>query len=320
MRILEPHECLPEGVRSIVTVGNFDGVHSGHRFLVEEVARRAAECHCASVLITFEPHPRLVLKPDQPFEQLTSFGEKMRLFGELPVDYVLCLPFTPEFSRMEPEAFVEKVLVGQLRTIGWVMGQGHGIGKDRAGENNVLQNILGKYHIVSFTANLLEQRTTIVSSTQIRLNIVNGRIDEAVGMLGHPYLISTRRIAGLKIGSQLGFPTLNFVRPPSQKVLPPPGVYAAEMEFKGLLQHGALYFGDCPTFSERPVHFEFHVLDTRGAFPDLGEDALIWIHRFIRHDRIFPAAAELVVQIEKDITTIRNFFNEERGHASNQGT
>ena len=320
MQILEAYENLPGEQNSVVVVGNFDGMHRGHRLLIDESARIAAQNHCKNVLVTFEPHPRLVLKPEVPFDQLTTFDEKIHLFSSLPIDYLVCLPFTPQFSRLSPEEFIETVLVRRLRAIGWVMGHGHGVGKDRSGDNKVLLNILSKYHITPFPAILVEQQQTVVSSTQIRVDVVNGRIDEAVAMLGHPYLISTTRIAGLKIGSQLGFPTLNFTRPPSRKVLPPPGVYAAELEFKGCLLQGALYFGDCPTFSDRTVHFEFHALDAGGVFPDLGEEARLWVHRFIRSDRTFPAAAELVVQIEEDITTIRTFFIEERGHATNQRT
>ena len=320
MRFLKPGDLLPEGTVSVASVGNFDGVHRGHRLLIDEVVRRARQRGCASVLVTFEPHPRRVLSPGMPLELLTTYDEKVRLIEGSEVDYLLCIPFTMEFSRRSPEDFIRSVMVRQLCAVEWVMGEDHGIGKGRSGEKNFLHTLLCKYHIIPLTADLLELRKTVVSSTQIRVNIVNGRIVEAVEMLGHPYLISTERIPGVKVGSQLGFPTLNFKRPPSQKVLPPPGVYAAELEFKGCIQRGALYFGDCPTFADRTIHFEFHALNNGETFPEPGEGAWLWLHRFIRKDRSFPTPGELVAQIVEDVKTIRKFFIEEKVNAINQGT
>jgi riboflavin kinase/FMN adenylyltransferase len=152
----------------------------------------------------------------------------------------------------------------------------------------------------------------VISSTQIRKFITEGHIVEAVEMLGHPYLISVERVQGLKIGSQIGFPTLNFKRPSSQKVIPPPGVYAAELSFEDSILSGALYFVDCPTFSQREVHFEFHALELRGKTPEPGETGHIWVRHFIRKDRPFSDPGELAVQIELDVNKIRQYFSEEK--------
>ncbi len=320
MRLLESDEKIPGSEGTVVSVGNFDGVHKGHCRLIKKVAELARKRGLLSALITFEPHPRCILDPDLPFEFLTTFDEKAHLIERLGIDYLLCVPFTLEFSRRSPENFIESVLVQQLHAVEWVMGAGHRVGKVQAGEKNFLHNVLSKYHIIPFTTDLLKQQNIIVSSTQIRVNIVNGCIADAVEMLGHPYLISTERIPGLKIGSQLGFPTLNFVRPPSQKVLPPAGVYAAELEYRGTLQPGALYYGDCPTFADRTTHFEFHALDGGGSFPDFNEGARLWLHKFLRNDRTFSTTAELAAQIDNDVKTIRKFFIEEKGNAINQRT
>ncbi|MBN1575432.1 MAG: riboflavin biosynthesis protein RibF [Chitinispirillaceae bacterium] len=318
MRLLQPGDRLGDGTTTVVSVGNFDGVHKGHRYLIDKVVQRAQKRGCMSVLVTFDPHPRLVLNPEMPFEILTTFDEKVRLIEPLNVDRLLCIPFTAAFSRLSPEDFIEKVMIQQIHAVEWVMGEDHGVGKDRSGEKNFLHNVMSKYHITPFIADLLEQQQRVVSSTQIRVNITDGRIVEAVEMLGHPYLISTERIPGVNIGSQLGFPTLNFIRPPSQKVLPPAGVYAAELEFKGLLQTGALYFGECPTFADRTTHFEFHAFDEGGTFPEYGEEARLRLHRFVRKDRAFPTTRELSAQIDDDVKTVRNFFMEEKGHAINK--
>lgn len=320
MRILDQHERLPETCRTIVTVGNFDGIHRGHRRLLDEIVSRARSKKIKSVVITFDPHTRQVLNPDQPFPLLTSFDEKAQLIGDAGIDYLMRIPFTPEFSRHPPEHFIKEVLHQQLHAVEWVMGEGHGIGRDRIGEKNFLHTVLSKYHITPFTEDLMTQSDIIISSTQIRTNIIQGCITEAISMLGHPYLIAAERVSGKKIGTQLGFPTLNFARPPSQKVLPPAGVYAAELEYDGCHWPGALYFGDCPTFADRNVHFEFHALVNDPRFPGVGSMGMLHLHTFVRKDRTFSTKEELAVQIEKDVITIKHFFNEERGHAINQGT
>lgn len=320
MQILEPNGLAPQTLGTVVTVGNFDGVHIGHRHLIDEVVSRAHNLGLASALVTFEPHPRSVLNGGQPFEQLTTFMEKVHLINAAEVDYLIKIPFTTEFSRQSAEMFVESILVRLLNARAWVMGSNHKIGNSRTGENNFLHNVLSKYHIIPFTTDLLSCGDTIISSTRIRENIVTGLIADAVKMLGHPYLIEAQCVPGLKVGSRLGFPTLNFTRPFSQKVLPPVGVYAAELEYKGVLHNGALYFGDCPTFTDRIVHFEFHSLGESRVFPQVGETAKLWVHRFIRRDCRFSTTAELTLQIDRDINNIRNFFVEEKGHAINQGT
>ncbi len=310
MKLLELSD-RPER-KCVVTVGNFDGIHKGHRLLISDVVRRAKEKDLCSVVVTFDPHTRCVLYPELNQVLLTTFDEKVFLIDLLGVDYLFRIPFDKEFSRMSPDDFVQKVLVTHLNAAEWVMGEGHTVGKERAGGKKFLHEAMGKYHITTFTTDLLIRDEQIVSSTEIRKNIIEGRIADAVEMLGHPYLISAERTKGLKIGSQIGYPTLNFIRPPSQKVIPPPGVYAAELEFDGNVQPGALYFGECPTFAHRDVHFEFHSLDLNGREPVMGQTAHIWLYKFIRKDQAFGDPGALVGQIKKDINDIVTFFKEEK--------
>lgn len=318
MQLLEPGMALPDDVRCVVSVGNFDGVHIGHQFLIDVVARHAKQRKIKSAILTFEPHTRCVLNPETPLFLLTSFREKAYLIEKMGIDYLVRIPFTVKMSRQTPEQFISSVLVNRMHAVEWVMGKGHGVGRVDEGSKNILHNVLSKYHIIPFITDLLKQAKTVVSSTVIRIHISSGRIVEAIEMLKHPYVIATTRIEGVKVGSQLGFPTLNFLRPPSQKVLPPPGVYAAELEYNGNVHAGALYYGDCPTFRNRTVHFEFHALSNRGAFPDIGDEARLLVHTFLRKDRFFPTSGELAAQIKEDIKTIKIFFRGEKGHAINQ--
>lgn len=312
MKVLDINDSVDFAKKSIVTVGNFDGVHRGHRVLIDDLVKRAKKENKRSVVITFDPHTREVLFPDLPSNLLTTFSEKKRLIELLDVDCLLRIPFNREFSEMLPQEFIEKILISKLNVSDWIMGEGHSIGKNRSGGRKFLHDAMSKYHINIFATSLMRVGTETVSSTQIRKHVIKGNVAEAVGMLGHPYLISANRIEGLKVGSRLGFPTLNFRRPPSQKVLPPSGVYAAELEFGTNVIQGALYFGECPTFSNRDVHLEFHAFNMGDHEPEIGSEVGIWAYKFIRADKPFSGELQLVDQIKKDIIDIEKFFLEEK--------
>jgi len=298
--------------QTVVTVGNFDGVHKGHQMLLKEVVKRAHEKGLKSAVLTFDPHTRAILYPELSQFLLTTIDEKALLMERLGIDFLFKIPFNKEFSQKSPDEFVRDVLVTRVNASDWVMGEGHSVGKERSGGKKFLREALNKYYITTFIADLLTRDEHVVSSTAIRSYLTDGRISDAVEMLGHPYLISVERTHGLKIGSQLGYPTFNFFRPSSQKVIPPPGVYAAELEYDGNVQPGALYFGECPTFTQRDIHFEFHSLELSGREPEIGQTAHLWVYKFIRRDQVFSDSVALVNSIKKDIVAIKTFFQEEK--------
>ncbi|MBN1600493.1 MAG: hypothetical protein JW915_02740 [Chitinispirillaceae bacterium] len=320
MKILSITDEIAASETTVVSVGNFDGIHRGHQLLIEEIIRYAQKKGSRTAIVTFEPHTRLALYPELPQFLLTTFEEKSLLIEQSGIDYLLKIPFTPEFSRLPPDVFLKKYLIEKLHMTDWFMGEGHSIGKDRSGGKKFLHDAMSKYHINIFTENLMSKNDMVISSTQIRKFISEASISEAVEMLGHPYLIKAERATGLKIGTQIGVPTLNFHRPTEQKVIPPPGVYAAELEFRNIKLSGALYYGDCPTFENRDAHLEFHALEFDGRQPDIGESSSIWLHRFIRNDQTFKSVDDLVSQMKDDIETIRTFFHRRNGNGSNQRT
>lgn len=320
MKILSTTEEIAAGETTVVSVGNFDGIHRGHQLLIEEIIRHAQKKGSSTAIVTFEPHTRLALYPELPQFLLTTFEEKALLIEQSGIDYLLKIPFTPEFSRLPPDLFLEKYLIEKLHMTDWFMGEGHSIGKDRSGGKKFLHDAMSKYHINIFTENLMSKDEIVISSTQIRKFISEASISEAVEMLGHPYLIKAERASGLKIGTQIGVPTLNFQRPTEQKVIPPPGVYAAELEFGEIKLSGALYYGDCPTFENREAHLEFHALEFDGRQPEIGESSSIWLHRFIRNDQTFKSVDDLINQMKVDIETIRTFFHRRNGNGPNQRT
>jgi riboflavin kinase / FMN adenylyltransferase len=314
MKILGINDSLPDGESTVLTVGNFDGVHRGHLSLIRETVRRASDKkNTRSAVVTFDPPTRLVIgKEGGSYRLLTTFDEKKALMEMAGVDYLMRVPFDRDMSRKGPEAFIDEVLKGRMHMTGLVLGRGHAFGRNRSGNENFLHIMEGKYHFTVFVSDLLTLEGNTISSTQIREYVMRGRIAEAVIMLGHPYLISVERIAGKRLGTKLGYPTLNFKSPPSRKVIPLPGVYAAELEYKGTGERGALYFGECPTLQEhREVHFEFHSFNRGKDEIEEGERAQVWLYSFVRPDKAFTGTGELALQIGSDIETIRTFFTKE---------
>lgn len=303
------YQKLPKSVTaSVVSVGNFDGIHCGHELLVKEVAKQARESGRTSIILTFDPHTRSVVTPGTMQPVLSTLEEKAFLLESYGIDYLAWVPFDAALAAMPPLEFIETILKKDLRASAWVMGDQHTFGSKQAGNQNFLQSSMGRNHIVTFAISSLSLQNTVVSSTEIRKKLVEGEVAEAVQMLGHPYLVCAKRVAGMKKGSLLGFPTLNFARPPVNKVLPPPGVYAATLDYKERKWPGAFYFGNCPTFTDRDFHLEFHEIEYTGDVPEEGEVGHLWMHARVRKDQAFASQEKLVEQMEKDISAIKNFI------------
>jgi riboflavin kinase / FMN adenylyltransferase len=298
------------GKRTVLSVGNFDGVHRGHAALVAQVARQARQEGHESMLVTFDPHTRTGLTPSRPQPVLSTFEEKSILLSRLGLDHLVRVEFDESVRRMNAAQFVEQLVVGRLRASAWVMGEGHTFGSDRVHPGGTLHNLLSRNDIRQLPQSLLADAGKVVSSTGIRASIMAGDMDKAVAMLGHGYLIAAPRVKGLGLGTKLGYPTLNFARPSPDKVIPPPGVYAARVQVGETMVVGALYFGTCPTFQEREVHFEMHLLERAPSVPELGQSGLLWVYRYVRPDRVFRTGDELVEQIAKDVNTIQSYFRE----------
>lgn len=311
MKIIRCSDTTLKIEKSILSVGNFDGVHKGHKLLINTVCERARSQNTSSVIITFEPHTRAYLYPDRTPPRLTTFDEKALILRNFPIDYLFCITFNKDLADLPPEVFIKDILIHRFGAVEWVVGENHMFGKDRKGDNIFLHHLDVRNHFSVFTVKLHAQEGVVASSTSIRNLIEERRVDEAVSLLGHAYPVIAKRIRGMRKGFELGYPTLNFKCPSSEKVIPPPGVYAAEVEFKDVKISGALYFGNCPTFENRDYHFEFHSLDGIEYDPGIDTEVVLWLHSFIRSDMTFSSEAGLVKQISNDITILKQFFNKE---------
>ncbi|MDR2694568.1 MAG: hypothetical protein LBB74_10205 [Chitinispirillales bacterium] len=321
MKIINENDSpLPPAQKTVVTVGNFDGVHRGHARLIARAVGLARESGAAVAAVAFEPHTRTVVYPELSTMLLTTIPERAALMAGMGVDYLFLARFDEKFREMGQDEFIEKVLVGRLRAAAWVMGEGHHVGRDREGGKKNLHFVCGKYHINIFSESSEMCGGAMISSTRIRGLVGDGRLPEAREMLGRPYLIAARRVRGLQVATKrLGCPTLNFKMPEEGKVLPPAGVYAAALETGTVINtggidtdkkrlFGALYFGDCPTYDGREAHFEFHALDfdrSGVTEPAVGDSVNLWLYEYIRLDIAFPSEDALKAQIAVDIDKIK---------------
>ncbi len=293
---------LPDALgNAVVTVGNFDGVHRGHRELLRVLKGAAAERGAVSVVVTFEPHPLKVLTPEREFRLITTYGEKERLLAESSVDYLVVLPFTREFAACSAQSFVRDVLVGRLGMRCLVIGYDYAFGRNREGDVELLR-LLGTEH--GFTVQVLEQvgdGGIAFSSSVVRELIGRGDVRGVVPLLGRYFSVGGRVVHGFHRGKGLGFPTANIEA--EEELLPGPGVYAVKVAGDGWLRDGACNVGDNPTFQGRRITVEAHLLDFDGDL--YGQCLRVYFVDRIREERAFTSLPALQEAIAHDVARCR---------------
>jgi riboflavin kinase / FMN adenylyltransferase len=271
---------LPRG--TTVTVGSFDGVHLGHQAVLREIARRADVAGRASVLVTFEPHPLEVVNPQAAPPLLTTEAERREILAQLPLDYVLFLRFDRRLASLSPEEFVDRVLLERCQMRELVIGHDHGFGRSRSGDVETLRRL------------------------GVLRGFDGGDLATAARMLGRPYQVSGRVVQGERRGRLLGVPTINLADIPPQKLLPPDGVYAVRVEWRGGRAEGMMNQGPKPTFHDGRRSLEAHLFDFDGNL--YGEWVRIeWVER-LRDVKRFASVEALQQQLERDRIQAREVF------------
>lgn len=295
---------LPPTVKAtVVTVGTFDGMHRGHRDVVQRLVDRAAAAELPSLLVTFDPHPLEVVNPAAAPLLLTSREEKIEILAETGLDYVAVVPFTRQLADYSAEEFVELVLRGRFRMRELLIGYDHGFGRSRAGDVTVLQSLGRRDGFDVQVVDAVEAPDGhSISSTAIRRSVAGGDLDRAADSLGRLYSVGGKVTRGDQRGRQLGFPTINLV-PPPRKLLPPEGVYAARVQTPRGTFGAMVNLGPRPTFGDSSVGIEAYLFDTD---VDLyGAHVRIELVSRLRDTRKFPDATALVEQIKRDETAAR---------------
>lgn len=297
---------LPPHVKgTVITVGTFDGVHRGHRDVIEKLVARARARKLHSVLVTFDPHPMEIVNPVAAPLLLTTRDEKLEVVAESGLDYLAVLPFTANLAAFAAEEFVELVLRRRFRFEELLIGYDHGFGRQRAGNIGVLRELGArdgfKVDVVDAVAMADGQS---ISSTSIRRAVAGGDLERACAALGRPYSVSGRVIQGTKRGRALGFPTLNLGAAPPRKLLPPEGVYAVRVQTPRGPAGGMMNLGARPTFGDAAVTLEAHLFDTSGDF--YGAHVRIDLIARIRETRKFASSEQLMKQLQKDEKSARS--------------
>jgi riboflavin kinase / FMN adenylyltransferase len=296
---------LPPGLRGTVcTVGTFDGVHRGHRLVLERLAECARERGLPAVLVTFEPHPLQVVNPAAAPPLLTVGLEKSEVLAESPVDYVVVIPFTPTLATYGADAFVDLVLREQLGLEHLLIGSDHGFGRGRSGDATVLQALGATRGFgVDVVPPVLGGDGRPISSTTIRRAIAGGDLGHARDGLGRPYSASGTVEQGARRGRALGFRTINIALPPAHKLLPPEGVYAVRVQTPRGAFDGMMNLGPRPTFDEAESRLEAHLFDVAEDFYGM-RVRLDFVAR-LRETRRFESPAALRAQLTADESAAR---------------
>jgi riboflavin kinase/FMN adenylyltransferase len=289
-----------------VTVGSFDGVHLGHQAVLREIARRAAAAGRASVLVTFEPHPLEVVNPQAAPPLLTTDEERREMLAQLPLDYVFFLRFDRRLASFTPEEFVDRVLLERCRMRELVIGHDHGFGRGRSGDVETLRRLGADRGFDVDVVEVVDSGDQHVSSSRIRRAVAGGDLATAARMLGRPYQVSGQVTPGERRGRQLGVPTINLSTLPPQKLLPPDGVYAVRVEWRGGRLDGMMNQGPKPTFADGRRTLEAHLFDFEGDL--YGEWVRIeWVER-LRDVERFPSVEALKQQLDHDRIRARAVF------------
>jgi len=298
--------ALPPGPgpfsRTVVTVGNFDGVHLGHRAILARVYRRAAELDCQPVALTFDPHPVKVLNPQGSLPLLTTSAQKIALLREAGLAAVVVLPFTREFAAIPAREFVRDYFVERLQAREVVVGHDYCFGHKREGNIDLLRE-MGR--TLGFSVQVVwavEVEDAVVSSSLIRAMLRLGKVNEANRLLGRAYGVIGKVVAGKGRGAKLlGVPTANLTS--ENDLLPASGIYAVWVKRDGRRLPGVANIGTCPTFDNQEMSLEVHLLDFHGDL--YGERLQVEFAARLREERRFPSIGDLAAQIRADVNEAR---------------
>jgi len=299
MKLIDDLSQFAAPAYSVVTSGTFDGVHVGHQKILQKIVQEARKRDGKSIVLTFWPHPRFVLKKDAgDLKLLTTFEEKVELLAQNGIDYLVKIPFTKEFSELTSDQFIRQVLVEKLNTKLLVIGYDHRFGKNREGGFDYLMEHSGEYGFAIKEISRKDIEDVGVSSTLIRNSLGEGNIHIANDFLGRPYSLSGFVKDGDRIGRSIGFPTANIDVPEAYKLIPADGAYAVLVSFDGQKFQGMLNIGQRPTVSGQERRIEVNLFNFDADI--YNQRLTIEFIKLLRTERKFESIGRLKEQLSLD--------------------
>lgn len=299
MQIIDNLDDFVFSARTVVTSGTFDGVHLGHQKILKSIIKSAEENNMKSVVVTFWPHPRFVLKKqDQDLKLLSTFEEKTKFIEQLGMDYLVKIPFTKSFSELSSDEFITKILVQKINTNRLVIGYDHKFGKNREGGFEYLKSNSNRYGFIVDEISRQDVDEVGVSSTKIRKALLSGDIHTANDFLGRKYSLTGFVKEGDRIGRSIGFPTANIEVPEFYKLIPRDGAYAVSVELLNQKYMGMLNIGVRPTVSGEERRIEVNIFDFNKEI--YNERLKIHFHKLLRNEQKFGSIEELKNQLILD--------------------
>ena len=284
---------------AVVTIGTFDGVHEGHRKIISKITELAKASGGESVILTFFPHPRMILHPeDQSIKLITTMPEKAELLEALGVDHLIITPFSRDFSNQTPEQYIEQVLVKQIGTKKIVIGYDHRFGKDRSGGLEDLQRLGPVYGFEVIEIPEQDINEVAVSSTRIRKALLESDIATANTFLGYPFFITGKVIRGDQIGRKIGYPTANIQPIETYKLIPGDGIFAVGLYIEGEYYQGMAYIGQRPTVNGITRNIEVNIFDFDKEI--YNQNIRMEFLHYIRGDIKFDSLEALTAQLAQD--------------------
>ncbi len=306
MKTIHGIENFPAIEGSIVTIGTFDGVHLGHQQILEQLINTSQQSKLKSVLLTFFPHPRMVLQPDISMRLIQTIEEREKALRKTGLDYLLIHPFSEKFSRLSADDYVKQILVKKLNVRKVVVGYDHRFGRNRTASLEDMYNYGDIYDFEVIEIDAKKIKSTAVSSTKIRKAIDQGDIELANSYLGDPFTLEGVVVHGDKRGRQLSYPTANIELQNKHKIIPKQGVYLIQSDIDNQVVYGMMNIGTKPTFDTTNPSIEVHFFDWND---DLYDQTLqVKLLKWVREEQKFDSVEELQAQIHVDERYCRSYI------------
>jgi riboflavin kinase / FMN adenylyltransferase len=300
MKVHHDLSHLPTFSNAVITIGTFDGVHLAHRQIITQLKREAIKVNGESILITFEPHPRMVLQPlDTSLKLLSTLSEKINLLSELNIDHLVIVPFTQEFLSLSAQDYIAHFLIKNFQPHTIIIGYDHQFGNNREGNLQLLKNMQTHYNyqIIEITKQLISETT--ISSSAIRRNLIAGNISLANNLLSYHYSLAGTVVHGDARGRTIGYPTANIALHNSYKLIPANGVYAIQATLQGMVYGGMMNIGTRPTIeATTTVSLEAHFFNFDKQIYD--EYVSISLIEKLRNEQKFDGITALISAIKQD--------------------